>query len=131
LLLAWKCLKSVCGGGWWWLESKYSDRLWLSFSLALAKPNRSKLTTSPGGRMKLSNKNAELLGHPSDIEKHIRPAELSFSPQSKRKAGGGGHLEELNSPSKRLRFRKILHSEKMVDKAIWRNLLADYQTVWS
>ena len=62
-------------------------------------------TTSPGGRMKLSNKNSELLGHPSDIGKHIRTAELSFSPQSKRKAGGGGHLEEFNSPSKRLRFK--------------------------
>ena len=23
----------------WWLESKLSDRLWLSFTLALAKPN--------------------------------------------------------------------------------------------
>jgi hypothetical protein len=34
----------------------------------------------------------------------MRTAELSFSPQPKRKAGGGGHLEELNSPSKRLRF---------------------------
>ena len=32
----------VClvGGG---LESKFSDRLWLSFSLALAKPNNSKV----------------------------------------------------------------------------------------
>ena len=55
--------------------------------------------------MKLSNESSELLGHPSDIGKHIRTAELSFSPQSKRKAGGGGHLEEFNSPSKRLRFR--------------------------
>ena len=27
-------------GGWWWVsESKLSDQLWLSFSLALAKPN--------------------------------------------------------------------------------------------
>jgi hypothetical protein len=24
----------------WWLESKLSDQLWLSFSLALAKPNK-------------------------------------------------------------------------------------------
>ena len=29
----------VGGGGWWWLETEYSDCLWLSFSLALAKPN--------------------------------------------------------------------------------------------
>jgi hypothetical protein len=32
----------VVGGGWWWVvvvESEFSDRLWLSFSLALAKPN--------------------------------------------------------------------------------------------
>jgi hypothetical protein len=27
------------GGGWWVVESEFSDRLWLSFSLALAKPN--------------------------------------------------------------------------------------------
>jgi hypothetical protein len=25
---------------WWWLECQYSDLLWLSFSLALAKPNK-------------------------------------------------------------------------------------------
>ena len=30
----------VVGGGWWWLESKLSDQLWLSFSLAFAKPNK-------------------------------------------------------------------------------------------
>ena len=35
----------IPGGGWWvgggegWLKSKLSDQLWLSFSLALAKPN--------------------------------------------------------------------------------------------
>ena len=32
----------VVGGGGWWVvvvESKSSDRLWQSFSLALAKPN--------------------------------------------------------------------------------------------
>jgi hypothetical protein len=33
----------VGGGGWLWVvvvvESTFSDRLWLSFSLALAKPN--------------------------------------------------------------------------------------------
>ena len=26
-----------CGG--WWVESEFSDRIWLSFSLVLAKPN--------------------------------------------------------------------------------------------
>ena len=41
----------VVGGGW--LESKLSDQLWLSFSLALAKPNNSsinlaKADPSPG-----------------------------------------------------------------------------------
>ena len=31
----------VVGGGWWVVvESKHSDQLWLSFSLALAKPNK-------------------------------------------------------------------------------------------
>ena len=33
---------------WWWLESEYSDRLWLSFCLALAKPSneyKTKTTT--------------------------------------------------------------------------------------
>jgi hypothetical protein len=30
----------VGGGGGGWLESKLSDQLWLSFSLALAKPNK-------------------------------------------------------------------------------------------
>ena len=29
-------------GGWWWLERKLSDQLWLSFSLALAKANKNK-----------------------------------------------------------------------------------------
>ena len=30
----------VCVVGWWWLvNSEFSDRLWLIFSLALAKPN--------------------------------------------------------------------------------------------
>ena len=42
-MVAWKCLKSLCGGGGGggggWVESEFSDRLWLSFSLALAKPN--------------------------------------------------------------------------------------------
>jgi hypothetical protein len=33
-------LKVCVGGGWWWVESEFSDRLWLSFSLALAKPNK-------------------------------------------------------------------------------------------
>ena len=55
--------------------------------------------------MKLSNKNSELLEHPSDIGKHIRRAELCFSPHPKQKAGVGGHLAELNSHSKRKRFR--------------------------
>ena len=32
----------VVGGGWWVVESEFSDRLWLSFSLALAKPNNNK-----------------------------------------------------------------------------------------
>ena len=32
-------LKVCVVGGWWWVESEFSDRLWLSFSLALAKPN--------------------------------------------------------------------------------------------
>ena len=29
----------VVGGGGGWVESEFSDRLWLSFSLSLAKPN--------------------------------------------------------------------------------------------
>jgi hypothetical protein len=33
----------VGGGGGGWLESKHSDQLWLSFSLALAKPNKKTL----------------------------------------------------------------------------------------
>ena len=33
-------LKVCVGGGRWWGESEFSDRLWLSFSLALAKPNK-------------------------------------------------------------------------------------------
>ena len=31
------CVVVVGGGGW--VESEFSDPLWLSFSLALAKPN--------------------------------------------------------------------------------------------
>ena len=34
------CASKVCVGGGWWVESEFSDRLWLSFSLALAKPNK-------------------------------------------------------------------------------------------
>jgi hypothetical protein len=33
----------VVGGGGGGLESELSDQLWLSFSLALAKPNKSNL----------------------------------------------------------------------------------------
>ena len=36
--------KVFCGGwvvvGGWWVESKFSDRLWLSSSLDLAKPSK-------------------------------------------------------------------------------------------
>ena len=32
-------LKVCVVGGWCRVESKFSDRIWLSFSLALAKPN--------------------------------------------------------------------------------------------
>ena len=32
------CVVVLVGGGW--VESEFSDRLWLSFSLALAKPNK-------------------------------------------------------------------------------------------
>ena len=61
-------------------------------------------STSPGGKsLKLihSNKKSELLKHPSDIVRNSRLRELSFSPQANRKAGGGGMLAELYSPSKR------------------------------
>ena len=33
-------------GGLWWFKSENSDRLWLSFSLALAKPNKIKTAKS-------------------------------------------------------------------------------------
>jgi hypothetical protein len=36
----------VGGWWWWWLESKLSDQLWLSFSLALAKPEKT-IDTGP------------------------------------------------------------------------------------
>ena len=36
----------VGGGGGWWVESKFNDRLWLSSSLALAKPNNCQLDLS-------------------------------------------------------------------------------------
>ena len=36
----------VVGGWWWWVESEFSDRLWLSFSLALAKPKNQKSKTT-------------------------------------------------------------------------------------
>jgi hypothetical protein len=36
-----------------WLESKLSDQLWLSFSLALAKPNK-KRSSSPNNLAKES-----------------------------------------------------------------------------
>jgi hypothetical protein len=37
---------------WWWVvvESEFSDRLWLSSSLALAKPNNNKLGNPPSPR---------------------------------------------------------------------------------
>ena len=39
-------LKVCVGGGDGWVESKFSDRLWLSFSQALAKPNKMILAAS-------------------------------------------------------------------------------------
>jgi hypothetical protein len=36
------CVVVVGGGGGGWVESEFSDRLWLSFSLALAKRNNKK-----------------------------------------------------------------------------------------
>jgi hypothetical protein len=41
------------GGGWVgrWVESKFSDRLWLSFSLALAKPNNRTRILITSGRI--------------------------------------------------------------------------------
>ena len=68
------------------IEKKQKKESKLNF-LKKYYPN---FTTSPGGRMKLSNKNSELLEHPSDIGKHIRTAEISFLPQAKQKAGRGG-----------------------------------------
>ena len=78
--------------GWWRrveLEALKEDKI----TRRLEQKNESKLnflkkyypncTTSPGGRMKLLNKNSELLEHPSDNGKNIRTAELSFSPQPK------------------------------------------------
>ena len=64
-------------------------------------------TTSPGGKtLKLTHthKNSELLDHPSDIVRKSRLEELSFSPQAKRKAGEGGTLTGVYSPSKRVKF---------------------------
>ena len=37
----------MCGGGW--VESEFSDRHWLSFSLALAKPNNYRAVKIKGG----------------------------------------------------------------------------------
>ena len=59
---------------------------------------------SPGGKtLKLihTHKKSEFSDHPSDSVRASRLEELSFSPQAKRKAGGGQVLAELYSPSKR------------------------------
>ena len=37
----------VVGGGGWVVESEFSDRLWLSISLALAKPNKKIIKGNP------------------------------------------------------------------------------------
>ena len=65
-------------------------------------------STSPGGKtlnLIHAHKKSELLTHPSDIVKNIRGRELSFSPQAKLKAGGGGFLAEIFSPSKKSKIR--------------------------
>ena len=58
LYLAWKCLKSSCG--WWWLDSKLSDQLWLSFSLALAKPNNYALCNKSNSLQILADSSNEI-----------------------------------------------------------------------
>ena len=61
-------------------------------------------STSPGGKahqLNHTHKKSELLEHPSDIVKNTRLKELSFSPQAKRKAEGGGI--ELYLPEKKVK----------------------------
>ena len=46
------CASKVCvGGGGWWVESEFSDRRWLSSSLALAKPTIKNQPTSGLGEI--------------------------------------------------------------------------------
>ena len=54
-------------------------------------------------------KESEFVHHPSDSVKTNRLEELSFSPQSKRKAGGGLILSELYSPSKLTKIRNTIN----------------------
>ena len=86
------------------------------------------VSKSPGGktlRLIHTHSKSELSVHPSDIVQGNRLEELPFSPQAKRKAGGGEHLSELYSPSKRTKFRSNLKffengGLSEVAKPIWR-----------
>ena len=67
---------------------------------------------SPGGKtLKLihTHKKSEFVHHPSDSDRASRLEELSFSPQTKRKAGGGLNLADLYSPSKRTKIRNTIN----------------------
>ena len=67
---------------------------------------------SPGGKtLKLirAQKKSEFVDHPSDSVRRSRFEELSFSPQAKRKAGGGAILAEVYSPSKRTKIRNTIN----------------------
>ena len=67
------------------------------------------ISTTPGGseRLRSGNKNLTDLEHPTESNKI---AEFSFSPHSKRKVGGGEHIDthRLYSPAKRLKLIKQL-----------------------
>ena len=67
------------------------------------------ISTTPGGSEKLKSgkKTLNFLTHPSE---RYRLDEFSFSPQAKRKTGGGGHIgaHTLASPSKKLKFTNQL-----------------------
>ena len=69
------------------------------------------ISTTPGGseRLRSGKSKLNILGHPTEWNKF---EELSLSPHTKRKVGGGELIGNIYSPAKKLKFTEELSSEE-------------------
>jgi hypothetical protein len=68
-------------------------------------------STTPGGseRLRFGKSNLNILEHPTECNKFV---ELSLSPHTEQKVGGGGLIGNIYSPAKKLKFTEDLSSEE-------------------